>query len=226
MYAFNENFVLPLSHDEVVHGKRSLVTKMPGDAWKKHATLRALYGYMTAHPGKKLLFMGAELAQQREWHHDRQLDWDRLDDPQAAGMQRWVRDLNRLYARLPALHELDFDSAGFEWIDFRDEARSVIAFVRRAKDRDDFIVAAFNWTPVPWEKYRIGVPAAGRYRLLANSDAAKYGGRGTLTTLTFVSQPAATGSWQHSIELTLPPLAAVVLQPVAEEASPRRKRSQ
>ena len=215
MYAFSEHFILPLSHDEVVHGKRSLLGKVPGDPWKKRATQRALLGYMYAHPGKKLLFMGMELGQQREWHHDRQLDWDLLNDPEHGKLQRYVRELNRLYVRTPALHELDFDSKGFEWSNFRDEARSVIAFVRRARSRKDFVVIAINWTPVPWEKYRVGVPAAGTYRLLWNSDAAKYGGTGAVLPRTRAASRTAAGEYAFSIEITLPPLAILMFAPVA-----------
>ena len=163
LYAFSENFILPFSHDEVVHGKGSMFGKMPGDDWQKAATLRALYGFMYAHPGKKLMFMGGEFGQGREWNHDRSLDWHLLDQPLHAGLQRFVQDLNRVYAAEPALHEVDFDVAGFQWIDCNDSENSVVSFIRRAKNAADFLVAVLNFTPVPREGYRIGVPAAGGY---------------------------------------------------------------
>src|SRR5262245_4526885 len=220
MYAFDEHYLLPLSHDEVVHGKRSLLGKIPGDAWKKRATLRALLGYMYTHPGKKLLFMGAEIGQRREWHHDRQLDWDLLREPEHVELQSWVRDLNRLYTTTAALHEVDFESAGFEWIDCEDAARSVIAFVRRARNPGDFVVAVLNWTPVTWRAYRVGVPQPGRYRVRLRSDAPAYGGSGGSAAVRFESEPVAAGRCRQSISIDLPPLALVVLAPEA-----RRRRS-
>ncbi len=218
MYAFSENFILPLSHDEVVHGKRSLWGKMPGDEWKKRATLRALLGYMFAHPGKKLLFMGGEIGQKREWSHERQLDWELLQDPGHAALQAFARDLNRLYKRTPALHEVDFAPAGFEWIEARDESRSVVCFLRRGIDPRDLAVVAINWTPVPWEAYRMGVPEAGSYRVLLDSDAVKYGGSGTVQRRTIPSTPVAAQGHAQSIELTLPPLGALFLAPYRDPA--------
>ncbi len=171
LYAFNENFILPFSHDEVVHGKGSMFGKIPGDDWQKAATLRTLYGFMYAHPGKKLMFMGDEFGQKSEWDHDRSLDWDLVKEPLHAGLQRFVRDLNRIYAAEPALHEVDFDFSGFQWIDCNDSENSVVSFIRRSKSPGDFLVAVLNFTPVPREGYRIGVPDAGVYTELVNSDA-------------------------------------------------------
>ncbi len=176
LYAFTENFILPFSHDEVVHGKRSMLDKMPGDLWQKHATLRALYGYMFAHPGKKLMFMGCEFGQWREWNYDTSLDWHLLQDPEHEGLRRWVQDLNHTYQREPSLHEVDFEPAGFSWIDCNDNENSVISMIRRARNPQDFTVIVTNFTPVPRLDYRIGVPEGGWYRELLNSDSARYGG--------------------------------------------------
>src|SRR4029079_4736172 len=164
------------SHDEVVHGKGAMLDKMPGDVWQKHANLRALYGYMYGHPGKKLLFMGSEFGQWREWNHDRALDWHLLDDPMHAGMRHYVRDRNRHYLAEAALHEVDFSPDGFRWIDCHDNENSVFSIVRHASDPEDFVVLLFNFTPVPRDQYRIGVPSAGCYAEILNSDAALYGG--------------------------------------------------
>ncbi len=158
MYAYSEQFVLPFSHDEVVHGKRSMIGKMPGDIWQRHATLRALYGYMAVHPGKKLLFMGGEIGQWREWNHDGELDWFVLGDSAHAGLQRWVRDLNRCYAAEPALWQDDHDPRGFQWVDCTDVEQSVVSLLRRGDDSDDTVVAVVSFTPVPRSGYRIGVP--------------------------------------------------------------------
>src|SRR5262245_47575133 len=176
LYAYTENFILPFSHDEVVHGKGSMLDKMPGDVWQKHASLRALYGYMFGHPGKKLLFMGSEFGQWREWNHDASLDWHLLDEPLHQGLQHWVRDLNRVYQQEASLHEIDFEGAGFSWIDCNDNENSVVSLLRRARNPDDFTVMLVNFTPVPREDYIIGVPAGGWYREVLNSDAAMYGG--------------------------------------------------
>ncbi|MEO6194402.1 MAG: 1,4-alpha-glucan branching protein GlgB [Thermoanaerobaculia bacterium] len=212
MYAFNENFVLPLSHDEVVHGKGSLFGKMPGDTWRKLANLRLLYGNMFAQPGKKLLFMGAELAQIREWNHDASLDWDLLDDPGHAGIARWLGDLNRLYSDDPALHELDCNPDGFEWIDGSDAEHSVIAFLRRAKAPAEPIAVVFNFTPVPRENYRIGVPGRGYWRELLNSDAPEYGGSGMGNQGGVEAVPIPMHGKTHSLTLTLPPLGVLFLK--------------
>jgi 1,4-alpha-glucan branching enzyme len=213
LYAFSENFVLPFSHDEVVHGKGSMLTKMPGDAWQKHAGLRALYGYMFTHPGKKLMFMGAELAQWREWNHDAQLDWEILSDARHAGMQRWVRDLNGVYAAEPSLWEVDFESVGFRWIDANDNENSVISFVRQAKDEKDHLIGVVNFTPLPRQSHRIGAPHAGCYRELLNSDADVYGGSnvGNGGRIETVREPSH--GCPQSLVLTIPPLGFLLLKP-------------
>ena len=171
LYMYSENFILPLSHDEAVHGKGAMLDKMAGDPWQKYATLRTLYGYMYGHPGKKLLFMGDEFGQWREWSHDRSLDWHLLDDPAHQGVRRWVQDLNRHYHAEPSLHDCDFDPGGFRWIDCHDNENSVVAFLRFARDRDDCVVTIFNFTPVPRAEYRLGVPGPGWYAELLNSDS-------------------------------------------------------
>ncbi|HZI95441.1 MAG TPA: 1,4-alpha-glucan branching protein GlgB [Patescibacteria group bacterium] len=213
LYAFHENFILALSHDEVVHGKGSLLAKMPGDGWQKFANLRALYGYQYAQPGKKLLFMGGEFAQGREWSHDASLDWHLLDDERHRGVQRLVRDLNRIYRAEPSLWQLDHDPAGFEWIDFSDAAASVLAMLRRAKDPADYLVCVMNLTPVPRERYRIGVPEQRLYREILNTDSIHYGGSnlGNVGAVQSSAEPAHGRPF--SVELTLPPLSAVYLKP-------------
>ena len=215
LYAFTENFLLPLSHDEVVHGKGSLLGRMPGDRWQKFANLRLYFTFMYGHPGKKLLFMGGEFGQAREWNHDASLDWHLLDDPPHRGVQRLVRDLNRLYRATPALHERDFEPEGFEWIDGNDRQQSVISFIRRARDGADFVVVVCNFTPVPRHGYRIGVPAPGPYRELLNSDAGVYGGSGLGNRGRVVAENVPCHGRPHSLGLELPPLGAVVLQPSA-----------
>ena len=217
MYAFTENFVLPMSHDEVVHGKGSLLGKMPGDNWQKFATLRALYGYMYTQPGKKLLFMGAEIGQWREWDHDRELDWELLQYPLHSGLQRWVADLNRVYRTETALHQLDFSSAGFEWVDCSDAERSIISYLRRGKRPDDLLLIVCNFTPVPRHKYRIGVPLLGNWRELLNSDAESYGGSGQGNMGRVKSVSIRYHDHDHSILLTLPPLSVMIFK---SEASP------
>jgi 1,4-alpha-glucan branching enzyme len=212
LYSFTENFVLPFSHDEVVHGKRSMLDKMPGDAWQKHATLRALYGYMYGHPGKKLLFMGAELGQWREWNHDASLDWHLLDEPLHAGLQRWVRDLNLTYQHERSLHAVDFEGAGFSWIDCNDNENSVISFIRRARDPRDFTVLVVNFTPVPRPAYRIGVPEAGWYREVLNSDAELYGGSNMGNGGGVHSEPVPDHGHEQSLSLVVPPLGFVLLK--------------
>jgi 1,4-alpha-glucan branching enzyme len=214
LYAFSENFILPFSHDEVVHGKGSLIGKMPGDVWQKHATLRALYGYMFAHPGKKLLFMGGEIAQWREWNHDAELDWHVLGDSKHAGMQRWIRDLTHIYATEASLHEVDFEPGGFTWIDCHDQENSVISFVRRAQHPDDVTVAVVNFTPVPRRNYRIGVPRPGSYRELLNSDALVYGGSNTGNGGQVDAVDEPSHGYPHAISLTVPPLGFLLLKPV------------
>jgi 1,4-alpha-glucan branching enzyme len=216
LYAFSENFVLPLSHDEVVHGKGSLINKMPGDVWQKLANLRLLYGHMYAQPGKKLLFMGDELAQWREWDHDSSLDWRLLEDPGHAGIARWLEDLNRLYRQEPALHELDCNPDGFEWIDGSDADYSVIAFLRRGRTPGESVAVVFNFTPVPRESYRIGVPKPGFWKELLNSDAPEYGGSGKGNLGGVDSEPIPIHGREHSLSLTLPPLGVLFLQRQAE----------
>ncbi|MDH5331722.1 MAG: 1,4-alpha-glucan branching protein GlgB [Aquincola sp.] len=211
VYAFNENFVLPLSHDEVVYGKGSLLGKMPGDAWQQFANLRLLLGHMWGHPGKKLLFMGGEFAQRREWNHDAALDWDLLDHAAHEGIQRWVRDLNHLYRDEPALHDLDFDGAGFDWIDGDDAERSIVSFLRKARDGTCMLVVA-NFTPVVRENVLVGVPQAGFWRERLNSDAAVYGGSGVGNDGGVNSVPVAAHGRFNALNLRLPPLGVLMLQ--------------
>jgi 1,4-alpha-glucan branching enzyme len=212
LYAWHENFVLPFSHDEVVYGKGSMINKAPGDAWQKAATLRALYGYMYAHPGKKLIFMGGEFGQWNEWNHDASLDWHLFGEPLHAGLHRFLTDLNRLYAAEPALYQRDFDASGFEWIDCTDNESSVVSLIRRGSQPADWIVAVFNWTPVARQGYRIGVPAGGYYREVLNSDADIYAGS-NVGNLGGVQADEVTSHGHHwSIGLTLPPLGALFLK--------------
>jgi 1,4-alpha-glucan branching enzyme len=213
LYAFSENFILPLSHDEVVHGKGSLIGKMPGDRWQRFANLRAYYGFMWGHPGKKLLFMGGEFAQEREWSHDRDLDWPSLDDPAHAGVQRVVRDLNRVYAGEPALHERDCDGRGFMWTVGDDRANSVYAFMRLAPDRPSVLVVS-NMTPVPRYNYRIGVPDPGRWEEIFNSDSGYYGGSNVGNAGYVEAAAISAHGLQQSVELILPPLATIYLRHV------------
>jgi 1,4-alpha-glucan branching enzyme len=212
LYAFNENFILPFSHDEVVHGKRSMFGKIPGDDWQKAATLRALYGFMYAHPGKKLMFMGDEFGQGREWDHDRSLDWHLLGQPLHAGLQRFVQDLNRNYARERALYEVDFDGEGFSWIDCNDSENSVVSLIRRSKGGDEFVVAVLNFTPVPRQRYRIGVPEEGTYVELLNSDADFYGGGNVGNGGWVTADPVRAHGFEYSLNLRLPPLGFLLLK--------------
>ncbi len=212
IYAFTENFVLPLSHDEVVHGKGSLLAKMPGDDWQKFANLRLLLGYMYTQPGKKLLFMGGEFGQGREWNHDRSLDWHLLEDPRHQGIQRWVRDLNTRYRELPALHELDCDPEGFVWIDASDADQSVLLYLRRSNTGPERVVVALNFTPIPRHNYRIGVPYGGAWEEILNSDAPLYGGSGQGNLGGADAVPVAWQGQEHSIVVTLPPLGMVVFR--------------
>jgi 1,4-alpha-glucan branching enzyme len=213
IYAFSENFVLPLSHDEVVHGKGSLLGKMPGDRWQKFANLRAYYGFMFTHPGKKLLFMGAEIAQEREWNHDASLDWHLLEDPMHRGVSTLVRDLNRLYRVLPALHSCDCGPAGFEWIDTTDWQQSVISYLRRSADTGEFAVVVCNFTPVVRPGYRVGVPEPGLYREVLNTDAEVYGGSNVGNAGAVAADAFGWNGRPCSLLLTLPPLATLVLSP-------------
>jgi 1,4-alpha-glucan branching enzyme len=218
LYAFTENYVLPLSHDEVVHGKGSLLGKMSGDDWQKFANLRALLGYMYAQPGKKLLFMGAEWGQWGEWSHDRSLDWHLVDDPLHSGIQRWVHDLNQVYSREPALHQLDFASEGFGWIDCNDALQSTISLIRRGPSKSDVLLVACNFTPVPRHNYRIGAPHAGFWQEILNSDSHYYGGSGQGSLGAVEAAPVPSHGQPYSLNLTLPPLAAVFLKRVEAEA--------
>ena len=212
VYAFTEQFVLPLSHDEVVHGKGSLLSKMPGDDWQRHANLRALYAYMWAHPGKKLLFMGGELAQEQEWSHERSLDWHLLGQPRHAGAQRLVRDLNRLYRATPALWQLDAEPAGFRWLVVDDRDANVVAFARFARD-GSALVAAANLSPVPRTGYRLPMPRPGGWREVLNSDAEGYGGADVGNMGLVVADERPWGGEGSSAEVTIPPLGVVWLTP-------------
>ena len=209
IYAFHENFVLPLSHDEVVHGKGSLIGKMPGDTWQQFASLRLLYGYMWGHPGKKLLFMGQEFGQRREWQHDESLEWWVLQYPEHGGLMHWVADLNRLYAHEPALYQVDFESQGFEWIDSHDSEFSTLAFARKSQDDTGMVIVVCNFTPVPQENHLLGVPHPGYWREILNSDAPYYGGSGMGNQGGVQSYPVPAHGRYHAIRITLPPLGVV-----------------
>ena len=215
LYAFHENFVLPLSHDEVVYGKGSLLRKMPGDDWQKFANLRLLFGYMFTHPGKKLLFMGGEIGQWKEWDHEQSLDWNLLQYLPHQGIKRWVEDLNSLYRNEPALYELDFEAGGFQWIDCSDFENSIISFIRWDKAKKEPILAIGNFTPVPRHNYRIGVPYGDYWREELNSDAGEYGGsgQGNLGGAEAASVPCQ--GMRQSLSLTLPPLGLIILKRVA-----------
>ncbi|MBI4600840.1 MAG: 1,4-alpha-glucan branching enzyme, partial [Planctomycetes bacterium] len=212
LYAFTENFILPLSHDEVVHGKRSLLDKMPGDAWQKFANLRMLLCLQYALPGKKLLFMGSELGQGQEWSSSQSLDWHLLSVHYHRGIQRLVRDLNHLYVAEPSLHEVDFDWKGFEWVDFHDWEKSIISFLRKGKRPGDEVLCVFNFTPVPCHGYRLGVSAPGYYREVFNSDSAHYEGGNVGNAGGLHSGDAASHGRPWSLSLNLPPLGCVLLK--------------
>jgi 1,4-alpha-glucan branching enzyme len=209
-YAFFENFVLPLSHDEVVYGKGSLIAKMPGDDWQKFANLRALLGYQWLHPGKKLLFMGGELGQWREWNHESSIDWHLLEYPNHEGIRRWVRDLNRLLSSEPALYERDFENTGFEWVDFSDWESSIISFLR--KSENETVLVACNFTPIPRYNYRIGVPSGGFWKEILNSDAKEYGGSGHGNFGGLEATPVPIHGRFYSLVMTLPPLSVIVFK--------------
>ncbi|HET7037521.1 MAG TPA: 1,4-alpha-glucan branching protein GlgB, partial [Thermomicrobiaceae bacterium] len=217
IYAFNENFVLPLSHDEVVHGKGSLIGKLPGDDWQKFANLRLLFAYMWAQPGKKLLFMGDEFGQRREWNHDGQLQWDLLQYPSHQGVERWLADLNRVYHQEPALHRYDFDWAGFQWLDANDAPNSVLSFFRLSDRPEDQLLCVYNLTPVPRYNYRIGVPLLGRWQELLNSDAEVYGGSGVGNYGGVDTTPIPSHGQPRSLLLALPPLGALFFKHVPAE---------
>ena len=217
MYAFTENFVLPLSHDEVVHGKGSLYGKMPGDEWRRMANLRLLFSHMYANPGKKLLFMGGDIAQIREWNHDSSLDWELLEHPLHAGANRWLEDLNKVYRDVPAMHELDMSPEGFEWIDCCDTENSVVSLLRRSKSRpNEYVVVVMNFTPNPRHNYQIGLPRGGHWAEILNSDATLYGGSGQGNLGGLDSVPVAVHGRPQSLVITLPPLGAVVFRAPTE----------
>jgi len=213
LYAFHENFVLPISHDEVVHGKGSLLNKMAGDEWQKFANLRAYLGFMWSYSGKKLLFMGCDFGQWQEWNHDRGLEWGALNSSNHQGVKRYVRDLNLVYSSEPALHENDYDRSGFSWINANDSDNSVLSFIRRAKNPDDFLIIICNFTPIVRENYRIGVPREGQYQELINSDLDIYWGsnvgNGTISSL-----PEQSHDMNNTLSLTLPPLSTLILKPM------------
>jgi len=212
VYAFHENFVLPLSHDEVVHGKGSLINKMPGDSWQQFANLRALFGFMWAHPGKKLLFMGGEFGQRREWTHDGELEWWVTQQQGHGGLQRLVAQLNRVYREAPALHQLDFSAAGFEWLAADDAERSVFAFLRKAADGSPPLLVVSNMTPVPRTNYLLGVPLGGLWREVVNTDAAEFGGAGWGNLGGVEAAPVRSHGRMQSVCLTLPPLSTLILE--------------
>ena len=212
MYAYSERFILPFSHDEVVHLKKSMLSKMPGDAWRMFANLRALYGYMFGHPGKKLMFMGDEFGQWREWNHDISLDWHLTNDPMHAGLQRWVRDLNAVYRREPALYERDDSPDGFEWIDCSDHEGNVVSFIRRAADANDMLLFACNFSAVPRFDYRIGAPASGVWEEILNSDATTYGGAGMGNFGSVETAHTPLHGRPYALSLTLPPLSVVAFR--------------
>jgi 1,4-alpha-glucan branching enzyme len=218
IYAFTENYALPLSHDEVVYGKASLLSKMPGDDWQKFANLRLLYAYMYAQPGKKILFMGGEFGQRREWSHESSLDWHLLQYQPHASLQRWVSDLNKLYCSEPSLHRFDFEPAGFEWIDTADTQHSILSFIRHGRSPDDLIVVVGNFTPETHLNYDIGVPLAGTWQEVLNSDAAAYGGSGQGNPGTIKTSKKVWHGRPYTITLTLPPLAMIFLKPQKPES--------
>lgn len=208
-YAFSENFVLALSHDEVVYGKRSLLEKMPGDKWQQFANLRLLYGYMWGHPGKKLLFMGCEFGQKAEWQHETSLDWDALQAPRHSGLKRWIQDLNRFYRSEPALYQQDFSREGFQWMDCHYAEKSVISFVRRGYNPEDTVLVVCNFTPVVRENYLVGVPSGGYWHEVMNSDTELYGGSGVGNFGGVEAGPVSIGEMFHSLMLRLPPLGVL-----------------
>jgi 1,4-alpha-glucan branching enzyme len=212
LYAYHENFVLPLSHDEVVYGKGSLIRKMPGDEWQKFANLRVLLAYMYAQAGKKLLFMGGEFGQWNEWYHEASLDWNLLALPLHEGLRRWVEDLNRTYKDEKALHERDFEPGGFQWIDCNDSQQSTISLMRKGNREEDTVLVACNFTPVPRHNYRVGAPGGGFWREILNSDSTTYGGSGQGNMGGIESAPLPFHGHPYSLNLTLPPLGAVYLK--------------
>jgi 1,4-alpha-glucan branching enzyme len=216
MYAFSENYVLAISHDEVVHGKASLIGKMAGDHWQRRANLRLLLGYQWAQSGKKLLFMGCEIGQWKEWNHDSSLDWHLLQYPEHFAIKRWVSDLNALYKNIISMHELDCDPTGFEWVDCNDAQQSVVSFLRFAKDREDPTLVVCNFTPVPRPAYGIGVPQSERWEEVLNSDDVIYGGSGWGKRGVHAAEPVELHGRACSITIDLPPLSIIFLRPVRD----------
>ena len=212
LYAFTENFVLPISHDEVVHGKGSLINKMPGDEWRQFANARVFLAYMYAHPGKKLLFMGQEIGQREEWNYNDSIRWDLLTFDCHRKLQILVKELNHFYQTNPALYEVDFHYSGFEWVDFHDVENSIISFIRRAEDPSDFLLFACNFTPVTREKYGIGVAEEGVYEEVFNTDAEMFGGANVGNGTPVSSRPIPRHDRKHSISITLPPLAVIAFR--------------
>jgi 1,4-alpha-glucan branching enzyme len=213
IYAFHENFCLPLSHDEVVHGKGSLLGQMPGDLWQKFANLRLLYSYMWTHPGKKLLYMGSDFGQWHEWNHDVSLQWDLLQWPSHEGVQHLVADLNKLLRNEPALHEVDFEGSGFEWVDCHSRDDSRLVYIRKAKDPSDFVLVCCNFTPVVRYDFRVGVPRGGKYREIFNSDSQYYGGSNVGNQGLMEATEPGAHMRPFALNVTLPPLAVVVFKP-------------
>ncbi|MEC8208461.1 MAG: alpha amylase C-terminal domain-containing protein, partial [Pseudomonadota bacterium] len=222
VYAYSENYILPLSHDEVVHGKGSLIEKMPGDDWQKFANLRAYYAFMWAHPGKKLLFMGAEIAQRSEWNHDQSIDWHLLEHVSHSGMQQTIKQLNNIYTTTPALYEQDTSPAGFAWLDSSNAEQSMFSFIRYAKHADDYVLVISNLTPQVYHDYVIGVPKPGCYQVIFNSDNEEYFGSGVEvsgnTEQLIFSQPTASHGYNQSISVSLPGLATIYLKKVNDES--------
>ena len=225
-YAFTENFILPLSHDEVVHLKNSLIGKMPGDAWQRFASIRSLYGYMYGHPGKKLLFMGGEIGQWSEWNHESSLDWHLLRYPSHQGLQQWVKDLNRLYVTEPCLFEIDFHPEGFEWIDFHDWEESIVSFIRKGRTTDDIILVVCNFTPVPRHNYLVGVPHGGMWKEVLNSDSTIYGGSGIGNYGGATAEMVAVQNRPYSLILTLPPLSTLFFKNTEHAAGVSTKKTE
>ena len=210
-YAHSENFILPLSHDEVVYGKHSLLEKMPGDLWQKCANLRLLFGYMYTHPGKKLVFMGSEFGQHKEWNHDASLDWHLVDSPEHVGIQRWMQELNQFYKQTPALYEIDFSQEGFEWIDTSDSEQSIISFLRKSKTTDEHVLVICNFTPIVHHHYKVDVPYPGLWKMMLNSDELRFGGSG-IGCMEMLSHVRSHHSRPFSVELSLPPFAICILK--------------
>jgi 1,4-alpha-glucan branching enzyme len=213
IYAFTENFMLPFSHDEIVHGKGSLLDQMPGDLWQKFANLRLLYSYMWTHPGKNLMFMGCEWGQWNEWNCNSTLQWDLLQWDSHKGLKKMVGDLNAVYRKEPALHEVDFDAAGFEWIDCLSREASILGYIRRAKDPNDFVVVCCNFTPTVRHDYRLGVPEAGKYVEIFNSDSEYYDGTNTGNGMGAQSEEVEAQGRQHSIQISIPPMGVTIFKP-------------